>query len=397
MAIFAYRALTSAGARASGIVDAASEHAAWNTLRDRGLRPTRVALSDPPSHGRGRTQGLRRAEILRQMSALLRGGVALPDALAIVQETAPRPLATTLATLAEAVREGTSFADACRRDLTLLDEPESAIIAAGEAAGTLSTALRDVAADLERRTSRRRELRRLLTYPAILLVVAGLVLVVVQVVVLPEIASLFSQNPSALPLPTRLLLAANDILSWTWPIGLISALAAGVVAWRLFDRPSARNELHHVVLRMPILGAIARDVSMARFADGVASMLGAGLPLDVALRYAADAAPLEPVRRDVRAIRLAIVEGRSLREAIATTTVSSPALLGLIAAGEEAGDLTEALREAAIMHDAAADHRIRSALALLEPALVVAVAAIVFALVWAVLVPFLTFDPMGGA
>jgi general secretion pathway protein F len=396
MAVFAYRAVTGAGAPANGIVDAASEHAAWTLLRERGLYPTRLDTADaaavPP---RGVRAG-QRAVVVRQVAVLLGGGVSLADALAIVGDTAPRPLAAALARVAEAVREGAPLADACRRDGVLLDASECAVVAAGEASGTLAATLRDVASDLERRAARRQTLRRTLTYPAILVAVAGVVLIATSVLVLPEIASLFADHPSALPLPTRVLLGADAVLARVWWLVAAAVVGVGAAAWRWGGHPAVRRRLDDAILSAPVLGPIVREANVARFAHAAARMLRAGLPLDVAVEDAAAAVPNRPLREELLTVRRAIVEGRPLRAALADTQAASPALLGLIGTGEETGGLADALREVGAMHDASVDERIRTAFALLEPALIMSLALLVLSLVWAILVPFLLYDPLGG-
>lgn len=395
MPVFSYRALTARGAEAHGVVDAASAHAAWNVLRERGLRPTRVDRSRPTPGAVATAAPEQRALVVRQLAILLGGGVPVTEALAIAGDTAPRALTTALARIAEAVREGATLATACRHDAVLLDRSECAVVAAGEASGALVAALRDVAGDLERRAARRRTLRRLLAYPAILLVVATGVLVGLAAFVLPEIATLFADRPAALPLPTRVLLAAHGAVARGWGVAAAALAAVGALAWRWRRRPGARRRLQETVLALPIAGPIVQDASVARFAHAAARMLRAGLPLDVALEDAIAAVPNAPLRDELGRVRRAIVEGRPLRAALAETRLASPALLGLVGSGEATGELATALADIGAMHDESVDARIRTAFALLEPALIVSLALLVLGLAWAVLVPFLTYDPLG--
>lgn len=395
MAVFAYRALTGDGARARGVVDAASAHAAWGTLRERGLYPTHLGALGPGGRPPRRARPEQRAVVVRQVAVLLGGGVSLADALAIAADTAPRPLAPALAGVREAVREGTPFAEACRRDGVLLDSSECAVVSAGEASGALAAALRDVAGDLERTAARRRTLRGLLTYPAILVVVACAVLGGLAVFVLPELARLFADRPGELPVPTRILLGAHEAALRGWWLMLAGAAVLTGGAWRWTRGPAARRRLHEASLALPVLRAIVRDAAVARFAHAAARMLRAGLPLDVALEDATAAVRNDVLRDELALVRRAIVEGRGLGAALAETRVASPALLGLVGAGEKTGGLADAFAEIAAMHDEGVDARIRAAFALLEPALVVTLALVVLGLVWAVLVPFLTYDPTG--
>lgn len=396
MPVFAYRALTGEGAQASGVVDAPSAHAAWGLLRDRGLRPVRLDHAGATPGAPARVRIEQRASVVRQLAVLLGGGVALADALGIAGDTAARPLPTSLARIAEAVREGAPFADACRRDGILLDGSECAVVAAGEATGALAAALRDVAADLERRAARRRTLRRTLTYPAILLTVACVVLIGMSVFVVPQIARLVSDRPEPLPLPTRALLAAHDLATRGWWLAAAALVGGAAAAWRRARHPSTRRRLDEVVLSVPIVGAIVCDANVARFAHAAARMLRAGLPLDLAVEDAAAAVPNRALRDELVAVRRAVVEGRPFRLALAETRAASPALLGLIGIGEETGALAEALGEVALMHDARVDARVQATFALLEPALILVLALVVLGLAWAVLVPLLTYDPMGG-
>jgi general secretion pathway protein F len=390
MPVFAYRALTAAGEDRRGVVDAESARAAWQAIRARGVYPTEVRAEGSAPASRRRVPAGARAAALRTVATLLDAGLPATDALAAAAEHAGHPaLADALVVAATRVREGAPVADALAARPAVFSDLVTALARAGEASGALATVLGRIAAHEERTAAVAARLRAALTYPAVMLATSAAVLAVLVVWVVPQMAALFVETGAALPLPTRVLLAVAGAVRDGWWVLAVVLLAVGAAAARLGARPEGRTWRDRALLRLPVAGPLVRDAIVARVGATMATLLASGLPLDEALRVAADAAGNGAVADALRAARTAVREGRALAPALAAAGVCPPLAVQLVAVGERSGALGPAFARAAAACEADVDAGLAATLALVEPVAVLAMGGAVLLLVLTVLVPLL--------
>ena len=397
MPVFAYRALTAAGRSEAGVVEAESARGAWQTLRTRGIYPT---ILEPeagrPAGGRVRTADV--AAAFRHLATLTGAGLPLADALDAVVEQADAPPLIRALTLARArVREGEPLADALAACPAVFAPLHCELVRAGEASGTLPAMLARLATRVEAAAALRARLRRALTYPAVMVTATLAVLTFLVTWVVPEVARLFADTHTPLPLATRLLLGVVGVARATWWLWLALAVAGTLLLRRTASTPAGRARLEALLLRVPIVGPLAGKAAVARVARTLATLVGGGVALETALDMAAAAAGSAPVARATRAARAAVVEGAPLATARAATGAFPSLLLRLTAVGERTGALAAALEQAGTALDAEVEQAVDAATALLEPALVLVMGATVLALVLAILVPILTLNPLAAS
>jgi general secretion pathway protein F len=206
--------------------------------------------------------------------------------------------------------------------------------------------------------------------------------------------SVYQQSRQTLPLLTRALIATSDFFratGWLWLALAVAIVVAFVVALR---RPVSRAWLHGMLLRMPVTGRLARSLDTARFASTLAILVGSGAPLLRAVDAAGDVVQLVPLRRAAAASGALVREGVSLSRALKEQQAFPPVLIHLVANGEQSGRLAAMLERAAEELERDAERRLAWMTALLQPALIVVMGAIVLVLVLAVMLPIVSMNQL---
>jgi general secretion pathway protein F len=396
MPLFAYRARTAAGRSARGLIDAESLRGAWQDLRARGIFPIDLAATTAGATDE-RVAAADLAAATRELATLVGAGVPIADALDGAAAEAPVPaLGRALTVVRARVREGTPLADALAACPRVFPPLYRELVRAGEASGALAPVLERLARDGAAAAARRERLRAALAYPSVMLTMTGLVLVFLLVWVVPEVARLFAETGTALPIATRALLAAAAIVRTTWWMWALVVGVGAVALRRWYATPVGRGTLDGLVLRVPVAGRLAGTVATGRVARTLATVLANGVPLDRALGLAAATAGNARVADAIGVVREDVRRGEALAPALGRHGLFPPTLCRLVATGERTGALADAFERAADAHEARAERMLTVATGLVEPVLVVLVGAAVLALVLAVLVPILTLDPLGA-
>ncbi len=392
MPVFEYAAYDDAGRRRAGIIDADSEQAARERLRGQGLfayelRPGR------PAAGRSwlRYERVRREEVwivTRQLATLVEAGVPLAAALETVQRQPLSPrLHRVVAEVKERVRQGESFSDALAAHPRLFSPVFINMARVAEASGALGPVLERLADLGERQQEVSGKLLAAAVYPLFMAVIGTAILMALLAFVVPDITAMFVEMHASLPWPTRALMAVSDVVRRFWPV-MLAAPAALFLAWRWArHRPGFRLWSDALLLRLPVVGPLARQLLLARFARTAAGLLASGVALPQCLRIVRNignnAAVADALDRAVRAVE----EGGSLAAALDAEPWFPPMLVQLIAAGEQGGRLAPMLAKAADAYERGVETRLAALTALFEPAMIVLMGGVVGFIVLAILLP----------
>ncbi|HEX2010500.1 MAG TPA: type II secretion system F family protein, partial [Roseateles sp.] len=272
------------------------------------------------------------------------------------------------------------------------DEVYRAVVAAGEQSGALGAVLERLADDLEQRQELRAKLIGAMAYPAIVSLIALVIVIFLVTYVVPQIATVFTGSKRALPFLTVAMLAISDFVRhWGW---LMLALLVGGFAslsWALRNT-AFRERFDAGTLNLPLLGRLARGYNGARFAATLAMLAGAGVPILKALQAAAETLSNRAMRADALDALVQVREGAPLGSALAGKK-RFPGILAMFARlGEQTGALPEMLERAARQLGTEVQRRAMAAATLLEPLLIVAMGAIVMLIVLAVLLPIIQLN-----
>ena len=395
-----YRALTPAGARESGVVEAPTTQAATAQLRARGLIVLDVGLPDAQSgFFTSRIGNGDLAEFTRALSALLPAGLPLARALSVARDIAPAALATALADVQARVERGSTFADALAAHPSAFPPSYVGLVRAGERAGSLPDSVNRLADAIESEQQFRSKLVTAAIYPVLLAVVGGAAILVLLVIVLPRFGAIFAASGSAVPASTAFVLAISSALQ-AHAVRLVSGvgLVLALLYW-LFTAKDAADARSRVLLATPLVSAFYREVLAARASRVIAILLGGGAPFVVALDDAARSIDDPSAKREVVRIRARVREGVSPSAAVAEGTLFPPVLARLVAAGEESSQLESFFAKAADLFEERAKRSAARFVALAEPGLIVVFGAVVglIALALVQAIYGINVTPMRGA
>jgi general secretion pathway protein F len=403
MPAFKYEALSPEGRSSSGLLEADNARAARAQLRAQGLVPLGVEPMEQQGAETGPGLGFMRRRVFgatglavwtRQLAGLVGSGLPIERALtALADEAEDQRQAELLAQLKAEVNAGSPFARALASAPREFDEVYRAVVAAGEQSGALGPVLERLADDLEQRQELRAKLIGAMAYPAIVSLIAVLIVIFLVSYVVPQIASVFTSSKRALPLLTIVMLGISDFVRhWGWALlaGVVASL--GSLSWALRRSQALRERFDAGLLRLPLLGRLARGYNGARFAATLAMLAGSGVPILKALQAAAETLSNRAMRADALDALVQVREGAPLGSALAGKK-RFPGILAMFARlGEQTGQLPQMLERAARQLGAEVQRRAMAAATLLEPLLIVAMGGLVMMIVLAVLLPIIQLN-----
>jgi general secretion pathway protein F len=400
MPAFRYEGVDGRGKLRQGALDAGTARQARDRLRADGLFPTLVELvaATAGQAGAGGTTRLPVALVAlstRQLATLVGSGMPLDQALDAVADQADDARAKKLfAAVRSEVVAGEPLAGALARWPRTFSDLYRSLVAAGAETGRLNDVLVRLADYLEARLALRQRFTLALIYPALVTVIAIAVIAVLLVFVVPQVVSVYQQSRQALPWLTRALIAVSAFFRGTGAYWLAGA-AILAVAFAFANRRTAFREAWHArLLRLPVAGRLVTAIDTARFASTLAILVGSGTPLLRSLDAARDVVWALPLRRAADAAAALVREGVSVARALKEQRVFPPVLVHLVANGEASGQLAPMLERAAAELEREAERRLTWFAALLQPALIVAMGAIVLVLVLAVMLPIVSMNQL---
>ncbi len=400
MPAYRFEALDVKGKASTGLLEADSAKAARAQLRQRDLVPLAVtpvtaATSDgtAPRFTRRVFSATGRAVWTRQLAGLVGSGLPLERALtALAEESENDRQRELVAHLKSEVNAGNSFARALATAPREFDDVYRAVVAAGEQSGALGPVLERLAEDQEQQQALRTKVLGAMLYPAIVSFVAFIIVIVLVTWVVPQIANTFSSGKRTLPFLTVAMLAISGFVrQWGWAVGLL--LVAGASGFALARRAEAfRERSDAALLRLPLLGRLARGYNAARFGGTLAMLAGAGVPILKALQAAAETLGNRAMRADALDALAQVREGAPLGSALAAKK-RFPGLLSMFARlGEQTGQLPLMLQRAANQLSAEVQRRAMAAATILEPLLIVGMGIVVVLIMLAVLLPIIQLN-----
>ena len=406
MPAYSYQALNSEGKSLKGTLEADSAKSARNQLRAQDMIPLEV---EPLTQGAGQEAGSRGLNLplftrrvfnatalsiwTRQLAGLVNSGLPLERALSSLSEEAEVQTQRHLvAALRAEVNAGTSFAKALAQHPREFSPVFVAVIGAGEQSGQLGTVLERLADDMEEREALTAKLLGAALYPAIVTLVAVVIVTFLVSYVVPQVATVFAGTKRSLPALTVFMLALSQLVrDWGWlMLGLLAGLI--ITVQRALRVQTLRLRFDAAWLRLPVLGRLSRGYNASRFASTLAMLSAAGVPILKSLQAAAETLHNQAMREDALQALIQVREGAPLASALAQKK-RFPGLLAMFARlGEQTGDLPLMLQRAARQLSAEVQRRAMQLATLLEPLLIVLMGLMVMLIVMAVLLPIIQLN-----
>ena len=360
-------------------------------LRRQGINVTSFKKKAQPLLG-GSTKPPKPEDIAmftRQMATMAKSGVPLVQALGMVAEGADSAgMRKLIGDVAEDVASGTPFAQALKKYPRLFDDLYCSLIEAGEQAGALETLLDRVATYKEKAEALKKKIKKALTYPVAVLVVALVVTALLLVKVVPTFAEVFGSFGADLPAFTLWVLGISDFAQKWWLPIVVGVVAIGFINKELKLRSAKYVEImDSISLKIPVIGAIVYDGVVARFARTLSTTFAAGVPLVEALDSVSQATGNVIYERGIRKIRDDVTSGTPIAGAMRNSGLFPPLALQMTTIGEESGALDDMLEKVADHYEESVDNLVDQLTALLEPLIMCVLAVLVGGLLIAMYLP----------
>jgi type IV pilus assembly protein PilC len=334
------------------------------------------------------------AAFTRQFAVMIDAGLPLVTCLDLLGTgESDRGLAHAILHTRGEVERGSSLADAMKKHPAVFDPLYANMIAAGETGGILDTILERLAIYIEKAVKLRGQVRSAMIYPAAVITIAGIVIVVILWKVIPTFAALFAGLGAELPLPTRIVVALSDGLVGSLP-WLVGGVVGSVFAFRRYAAtPNGRRVVHSALLAMPVLGPLLRKIAVARFCRTLGTLIASGVPILDGLDITAATSGNAVIEDALLTARRSIERGDTIAAPLRQTAVFPPMVVQMIGAGEATGALDTMLGKIADFYEEEADAAVAGLVSLLEPLMVAFLGLVVGGIVIAMYLPM--FDLIG--
>lgn len=388
--LYTWEGINRKGRKVSGQSTGRSPAVVKAQLRQQGIRPGRVRKSIPRLPGLAAPIKSGDITLLtRQLATLLKAGIPLLQAFDLISEGVEKPpVGELLQSLRQQVAAGTTLTEALRSQPRYFDELYCHLVAAGEQAGALETLLERLAVHREKSEQLKARIKKAMTYPIAVVIVAGLVTGVLLVHVVPQFQSLFAGVNGKLPGFTLAVIALSEFMQQAWWI-LALGLGVGVIGLRQSCRksPIFRHWLDAGLLKAPLAGKLLQKSAVARYARTLSTTFAAGVPLVQALDSVAGAAGSAPYKQAIEHMRRDVSTGMPLNHAMSTSGLFPGMAIQMTAIGEESGTLDFMLEKVASHYETEVDNQVDHLTSLMEPLIMVILGGIVGALVIAMYLP----------
>jgi type IV pilus assembly protein PilC len=398
MATFAYVGRTRSGAVKKGELSAKSKDEAVDALRKQSV----VVTSLEEKSGKGGFNislgsGLTDKDLVvftRQFGTMINAGLPLVQCLEILStQSENKVLRETIGEVKGEVESGSTFSDALRRHPKVFDELYVNMVHAGEVGGLLDTILTRLAKHIEKAMKLKGQIKSAMVYPSAILGVAGVVITVLMIWVIPVFEKMFkemSNGKVGLPGPTQLVIDFSNAFQSYWYIGVGILVACVFALKKYYATPKGRMAIDKLLLKTPIFGDLIRKASVAKFTRTLGTLLSSGVPLLDGLTICARTSGNKVIEEALVNARVSISGGKTIAEPLTQSQVFPKMVTHMIAVGESTGALDAMLGKIADFYEDEVDQAVASLTSLLEPMMMVFLGVVIGFIVIAMYLPIFT-------
>jgi len=411
MPMWAYKGVDPRGKQVNGVRDADSPKMLRSLLRRDGVLVTDVAEARAGKAARANgASGLRRevdlkaifqtvktaevAGFTRQLATLLKAGIPLAESLGAIVDQIDNPkLKSIVVEVRLKVNEGSALADALGKHDKVFPGVYVSMVRGGETAGNLDQVLVRLADFLEAQVKLRSKVVGAMIYPILMACVSAAVMAILMVAVVPKITAIYADTEKVLPWNTQMLIWVSTIIGEYWFLIALSIpfAALGFRAWVRSD--AGRSLWDRMVLKLPLVGGLARQIAIARFCRTFGTMLASGVPLLRAMEVSREILGNTTLMKVIDKAREQIAQGESIAATLKRSGQFPSIVTHMIAVGERAGQLEQMLTNVADAYDADTDTRLSRLTSLLEPLMIVVMGGTVAFIVFSILGPIMDMNP----
>ena len=359
-------------------------------LRKQGINPTRVRKKSVSLFGKGKKiKPMDIALFTRQLATMMSAGVPLLQAFDIIGEGFDNPnMRKMVEDIKQDVAAGNSLANSLRKQPQYFDDLYCNLVDAGEQSGALETLLDRVATYKEKTEALKKKIKKAMTYPAAVIVVAIIVSAILLIKVVPQFQSVFEGFGAQLPAFTLMVIGISEVLQEWWLLVLGGLFVLAFVLRHFYKKSEKfRDAVDRGLLKIPLIGSILYKSAIARYARTLATTFAAGVPLVDALDAVAGATGNVVFRNAVEKIKGDVSSGMQLNFSMRTTGVFSSMAIQMTAIGEESGSLDEMLSKVATFYEDEVDNMVDNLTTLMEPMIMAVLGVLVGGLIIAMYLP----------
>ena len=386
----------SAGTAVSGQLEAVSAGAVAEQLLARGVTPLHIVASAVPQAGvdlfaswrKGKVTATEKLLFARQLHTLLRSGVPILSALTGLQESSDGALMRqTLQQVRRSLESGQELSLALAQHPKVFDTFYVSMVRVGEMTGRLDEVFKRLFEHMEFEIFMRQQVKSALRYPSFVIIAMVAAIAVINLMVVPAFATVFSSFGADLPWATKLLIGSSRLtLEYGWALAL-GAVAGFFALRRWIATPAGRLAWDRLGLRLPLAGKIVQKATLARFARSFALALRSGVPVERALAVVAQTADNQFIASRIEQLREQVERGDTILRSAAAAGIFTPVVLQMIAVGEETGAVDELLDEVAGLNSTYVQYELKTLAQQVEPILVVFLGIVVLVLALGVFLP----------
>lgn len=406
MVSFRYEALDSNGAKVSGEIKANDLHAAESRLGERHLVPLYVVeagsgtskAAKPIASNGARPRKLKASideinDLLRSMQVMVKAGVPIVEALNTITEHASSPTMKVIANnLKTDMLEGLSFDQAMRKHPLVFPEIVCEMLAAADEGGQLGKALGGAISYMEQRAQTKKAVTGALVYPVMLLSICIGTFLMFLVFILPTFGKTFEGLQVKLPATTTFLLALGGFLQKNFGLVFLGTIAGVVGLKFLLKIPSVATKVNAGLYRAPIFGKVMQQMAMARTMQTMGSLTATNIPIIRAIQFSGKVSGYPKLRTAMEVVEDRVQNGDSVAEAMQKSKIFNPMTIQLVSVGEKSGQLADLLTTSAEQLHGVAERKLKAALSLLEPLLILFMGLVVGLLTLSILLPLFTLN-----
>jgi len=388
--VYAWEGIDRKGTKMSGELSGHNPALIKAQLRKQGINPGKVKKKGTSLFGKGKR--IKPADIAlftRQMSTMMRAGVPLLQSFDIISEGVDNPNMRKLVDeIKQEVAAGNSFASSLRKKPEYFDDLYCNLVDAGEQAGALETLLDRVATYKEKTEQLKAKIKKAMTYPIAVVVVAIIVSGILLIKVVPQFKSIFEGFGAELPAFTLMVMGLSDVVQ-EWYLLLLAGFVGLFFGFKYAMKrsPKLRDTVDRWLLKVPIVGAILYKSAVARYARTLSTTFAAGVPLVDALDSVSGATGNVVFKNAVNRIKADVSTGMQLNFSMRSTGVFPTLAIQMTAIGEESGALDDMLDRVATIYEAEVDNMVDSLTSLMEPMIMAVLGVVVGGLVIAMYLP----------
>ncbi len=396
MATYKYQGRSLDGKKVTGVVDASNEELAAEELMNKGVIPTSITAGKGQASTEFDLSQLFSPAIplevlvifCRQMYSLTKAGVPLLRSIrGLTTNMTNKQLKQALTEVNADLTNGRSLSSSMQAHKDVFSPLFISMIAVGENTGRLDQALLQLSHYYEQELETRKRIKTAMRYPVtvVFFMIAGIF--VLNILVIPQFATMFSRFGVDLPLPTRFLIAMSNFFVNYWPL-MLGGIAASLFAFKAWlGTANGRERWDKMRLRFPIVGGIVNRAQLGRFARTFALMLQSGVPLNQSIALSAEALGNRYLELRLLEMKASIEAGGGISTSAVNTGIFTPLVIQMLAVGEETGRIDELLTEAAEFYEREVDYDLKTLTSRIEPILLVIVALMVGGLAAAIFLP----------